>query len=126
MVNIFKMGRDKKNVVRELFEIVDGVSKCKQPGCNSTSKGDHHGNLQRHIMKCHREIFDAVVSEEFESGLTPTPPPKKKIAIEMSQADMITAMIELVANEGAPFKLLDSRALKIFINPICIGLNIPI
>lgn len=120
------MGREKKIVVRELFESANGECKCKQQGCKTILKGDHYGNLKRHLMKCHSEVFEVIRNESDLALEDATPQKKKKNCIELSQNDVVAAMLQLIATEGAPFKLLDSAGLRVFTNPICEALSMPI
>lgn len=115
------MGRAKKQQIREIFEFDGHNSICKQQNCTVVLKGDHHGNLYRHISKMHREILD-----EMESEASNTPQKKRKIQIEICEEGMVKAMVDLIAKEGTPFSLLDSDALRTLTTPICRALHIPI
>ena len=56
------MGRHQENPVRKYFTYDAGNKRsvCKVEDCLMIIKGNHEGNMQRHIHSCHKVLYDQI------------------------------------------------------------------
>ncbi|KAH6928683.1 hypothetical protein HPB50_018442 [Hyalomma asiaticum] len=141
------MGRDRTNRARRHFKYdsVSNKSICQIENCQHVVLGDHGRNLERHLQRRHREVYDSiladkasstkrVVSDEVEgcpaaklrqvdtqSMFQPTP--SKCVLLKMTKDSIMNSCVELVSRNGRPFWLIDDSSFHKIIDPVLKALS---
>ncbi|KAH6937941.1 hypothetical protein HPB50_005453 [Hyalomma asiaticum] len=63
------MGRDRTNRARRHFKYdsVPNKSICQIENCQHVVSGDHGGNLERHLQRRHKEVYDSILVDKASS-----------------------------------------------------------
>lgn len=71
------MPRHQTHRVRQyfLYDQIINRSNCLVDRCNESVKGNHAGNLMRHLRKHHRKIFEEIIALEAKKIYEENPPP---------------------------------------------------
>lgn len=107
--------------------------------------GDHGGNLERHLQRHHKEVYDniqadkahstkRVASDEAEGSpaakhrqvdiqnmFKPISP--KCVSLEITEDIIMNSCVELVTRNGRPFRLIDDSGFRKIIDPVLKALN---
>ncbi|KAH7965678.1 hypothetical protein HPB49_009735 [Dermacentor silvarum] len=139
--NLVPMGRDRTNRTRHFkYDSVSNKSICRIENCQHVVSGDHGGNLERHLQRRHKEVYDSlladkarstkrVVSDEVEgcpavklrqvdiqSMFQPTS--SKCVLLEITEDSIMNSCVELVTRNGRPFRLIDDSGFRKIIDPV--------
>jgi len=125
------MGRHKENPSRQFFEINEstGTSACLIAHCGKVLPNTHAGNLESHVEKHHKIEYAILVKEKEEiksnkrKKKEESGRPVKKIHVSIDKQLLMDACVELVTNNGRPFKLMEDCGFRMIIDPIIAGLN---
>ncbi|KAH7950162.1 hypothetical protein HPB49_020339 [Dermacentor silvarum] len=141
------MGRSRTNRARRHFKYdsVSNKSICQIENCQHVVSGDHGGNLERHLQRRHKEVYDSiladnasstkrVVSDEVEgcpaakqrqvdiqSMFQPTS--SKCVLLEITEDSIMNSCVELVTRNGRPFRLIDDSGFRKIIDPVLKALS---
>ena len=127
------MGRHQ---ARKFFDYnpVDNLSHCKVEGCSDSIKGNHGGNLLRHIQRRHSTVY-AEVCQGTSSTDTRSTASKRTadsqttldslvikqpytISVKLAPDVLKEACLELLTVNGRPFSLMEDSGFKKIICPI--------
>ena len=153
-----KMGKRKITDIRSFFDYDDqtDLSKCTIANCGTLIKGDHSGNLSKHLKNVHVEIFERIINdrEQNKKGISffqiyknckqiifpftivrQTMPcqskitdflQSKKISIETNIVSLKRALVRMVTVDGRPFCAIHDVWFKNLILPMATQLNLTI
>ncbi|XP_077547934.1 E3 SUMO-protein ligase ZBED1-like [Haemaphysalis longicornis] len=141
------MGRDRTNRTRRYFKY-DSVSKtstCQIEDCQHVVSGDHGGNLERHLQRHHKEVYDNIQADKaystkrvaydeaegspaakhrqvyIQNMFKPISP--KCVSLEITEDSIMNSCVELVTRHGRPFRLIDDSGFWKIIDPVLKALN---
>ncbi|KAL2102072.1 hypothetical protein ACEWY4_003833 [Coilia grayii] len=123
------MGRHSENRMRQHFSFdpATNKSKCNVEGCGAEIKGNHGGNLQRHIQRRHLEILkksstDAVQKRAASTGqktLDAVVVKKPKLVqVPITPEALEDACLELVTVNGRPFSIMEDSGFRKILDPL--------
>ncbi|KAH9384808.1 hypothetical protein HPB48_026824 [Haemaphysalis longicornis] len=141
------MGRDRTTRSRRYFKY-DSVSKtstCQIEDCQLVVSDDHGGNLECHLQRPHKEVYDniqadkahstkRVASDEAEGSpaakhrqmniqnlFKPISP--KGVSLELTENIIMNSCVVLVPRNGRPFRVIDDSGFRKIFNPVLKALN---
>lgn len=141
------MGRDRTNRARRYFKY-DSISKtstCQIEDWQPVVSGDHGGNLERHLQRHHKEVYDNIQADkahstkrvasdqeegspaakhrqvDIQSMFKPISP--KCVSLEITEDIIMNSCVELVTRNGRPFRLIDDSGFRKIIDPLLKALN---
>lgn len=125
-----------------VYDALTNQSTCKVKECNTSIKGNHSGNLQRHVQSCHKEIFDNISagSSQPPSSNSSATTKKRRLNIQPTLDDVVIkqktnisvnitpdllkeACTELVTVNGRPFSIFNDSGFRKILDPIIAGLD---
>ncbi len=117
------MGRKKVEAgVRELYEFDEKTNKSSCLICDFSTNGSHLGNLRKHLIRNHADVFKEIEDATPEND---EPVRKKiKITVEYDPIELLDAWINLVIKEGRPFCILNSQSLRMIVKPLFEALDV--
>lgn len=117
------MGRKKIEAgVRELYEFDEENNKSSCLICAYSTNGSHLGNLKKHLIRQHGNVFKEIEAAKPEED---EPVRKKiKISVEYDPIELLDAWLSLVIKEGRPFCILNSKSLRTIVKPLFDALDI--
>lgn len=100
-------------------------------------QGDHHGNLKRHIEKCHSELHDQIEAEIEEVEIKKAKMnnnqkqqstldhflPTSNVTVRTSLNQILLACLKLITIHGRPFSSICDEAIQDLINPMLKGVS---
>ena len=131
------MGRNRSNNVRDYFvyEQSSNTSTCTVDDCFSVIKGDHNGNLLKHLQASHSEIYEKVKSKSTARKSTEERPPKRqktldsflpisKVNLNLNSNEVKKALIESITVDGRPLSIIEDVGLGKILKPVFSSLNL--
>ncbi|XP_068172121.1 zinc finger BED domain-containing protein 4-like [Antennarius striatus] len=123
------MGRHCENPMRQHFSYDPATNKsiCNIEGCGAEIKGNHGGNLQRHIQRRHPDIFKNSstgvglkrTASTGQKTLDEEVVKKPKVArVPINPEVLVDACLELVTVNGRPFSLMEDSGFRKIIDPL--------
>ncbi|XP_017024406.1 uncharacterized protein [Drosophila kikkawai] len=95
-------------------------SKCNI--CGIKLAGHHSTNLKRHLSKKHQETYESL-SEDI--GEPKKACKRRKIVIETTEDEVISAVVNIASDGGNPLSLFDNEGFRMLFNPIFDALEMP-
>ena len=97
--------------------------------CGKVLPNTHAGNLESHIEKHHKIEYAIIVKEKEDiknlkrKKKEDSGRPIKKIHVSVDRQLLMDACVELVTNNGRPFRLMEDSGFRKIVDPIIAGLN---
>ncbi|KAH8284910.1 hypothetical protein KR054_002595 [Drosophila jambulina] len=116
------MGRTTSRV--HLFFKYDKIS--EQSTCNMCGvklAGRHSTNLKRHLSTKHCDTYDSLYEDISESKKVNLK--RKKISIETTEDEVISALVHIASDGGNSLSLFDNEGFRTIFNPIYDALQMP-
>ncbi|KAH7958830.1 hypothetical protein HPB49_005573 [Dermacentor silvarum] len=65
-LQLVPMGRDRTHHARRhfMYDSVSNTSICQIENCQHVVSGDHSGNLEQHLQRRHKEVYDSILADK--------------------------------------------------------------
>lgn len=130
-VFLYSMPRHQTHSVRQYFvyDKLENRSNCLVDKCLATVKGNHAGNLMRHLRKHHRRKFDELLQQENKQIYLTTPSTirpstsdyyaeKKKINLPLYAENIKKGCVEMIVINCRPLSIFTDSGFRKIIQPI--------
>lgn len=117
---MMERGKKSKHPVRQYFTFDENEKKnlCKIEGCAdkySTIKGDHAGNLMKHLERHHPTEANKV--KEFLKSVS-CQQSSEMVPVYFSRQNIIDALVEVITVNARPYKTLTDSGMRLILDPI--------